>query len=156
MMNKKSLIKSVQEGLTRDIKLPHQACSIAYEIFLLGYALKLEGDSDVKGLITAFVTSLSNWELDDLLIRQVGYAIRLAEADGKLEYEEMHKLFSLCDEIYALEFIGLNFDNDLKIDFEESIRRRFTQEKKKAKLVSEDKAENWQKELWWYKESLEG
>jgi len=154
MRDKDTLLNSVQKKLEGTVRLPHQACVIGYELFLLAYLLKLDKDPQVNNLISTFTYRLPTWGLKELLNRQVNYAIRIAESEYNLEYEEMHKLLSLCDEIYALEYIGLNFDENLKNHYEESIRKRFSKQREKAKIVTEDKAEDWQRELWWYKENM--
>lgn len=154
MRDKDTLIKGVQKKLEGSVRLPHQACVIGYDLFLLAHLLKLRSDPQVKDLISTFIHSLPTWSLNDILNRQVNYAIRIAESEDNLEYEEMHKLLSLCDEIYALEYIGLNFDKNLKNRYEESIRKRFSIEQKKARMASEDKVEDWQREFWWYKENI--
>ena len=154
MNNKDRLVDSIEERLNTEIRLPHQACSIAYDIFMLMHKHELVDDRHVQELASKFVSLLPEWELEDLIMRQAQYAQRIADHDGILEYEEMHKLFSLCDEIYSLEYLGLNFNEKLKQEFEESIRSRFDWEKRKTKLVAEDKFENWKQDFWWYKDNL--
>lgn len=153
-MKKASLIDSIKKRLNVEVRLPHQACSVAYDLFVLVFKFKLGADNQVQGLVSKFISLLPDWDLEDLIVRQVHYAQRIADYDGKLEYEEMHKLLSLCDEINALEYLGLHFDDTLKLGFEESIRARFKRERRKAKLSAEDKLEDWKKEFWWYKENI--
>lgn len=154
MNDKSELINSIENRLNADVRLPHQACSIAYDIYVLMRKYGLSNNNQVQELATKFVSLLPEWELEDLIVRQVQYAQRIADYDGTLEYEEMHKLFSLCDEIQALEDLGLDFNENLKKEFEESIRSRFVREKRKAKLVAEDKNEGWKNGFWWYRENL--
>lgn len=142
----------VHQKLERDRVLPGDASEIAYNIYALAVCFKLT--EEVEKLKSDFVPRLLYWNLENILETQINYAIRLADFSGKLEYEEMHKLFSLCDEIYALEFIGLTVDDKKKMTFLNSLRNRFKLENKKAKLVCEDKVEDWKKDLWWYKENL--
>lgn len=66
----------------------------------------------------------------------------------------MHKLFSLCDEIYALECLGLKLDKIKKRKLEESLRSRFSQEKKNANIAAKQNVELWSNDLWWYKENI--
>ncbi|MEM7105929.1 MAG: hypothetical protein AAF502_22530 [Bacteroidota bacterium] len=154
-MDKKRLIKSVEKRMNGMVKLPHNASTIAYELFVLSYCFKQENDPEVKMLREVFLEKLKDWAFNDLLKRQVNYAIKLATANGRLEYEEMHKLLSLCDEIHALEYFGLYFDPILKQEYEEAVRNRFSNEKLKAKMTAIDKVEDWQKQFWWYKENLD-
>lgn len=149
-----NLIKKVKRNLSGNIKLPHQASSIGYDLFLLSYVFDLKDDPQVSSLVTEFIDSLSKWNLADLIERQVAYAIKIADSEGKLEYEEIHKLLSLCDEIYALNFIGLDINEDLKPKYDTSLRKRFAKESKKSKMAAEDRLEVWNKEFWWYKENV--
>ena len=154
MNDKSELINSIEDRLNANVRLPHQACSIAYDINVLIRKHGLSNNNHIQELATKFVSLLPEWELEDLIVRQVQYAQRIADYDGTLEYEEMHKLFSLCDEIQSLEDLGLDFNENLKKEFEESIRSRFVREKRKAKLVAEDKNEKWKNGFWWYRENL--
>lgn len=154
MNDKDRLVDSVEARLNAEVRLPHQACAIAYDIFMLMLKHELVDDGHVKELASKFVSLLPEWELEDLIVRQVQYAQRIADYDGILEYEEMHKLLSLCDEIQSLEYLGLNFNDTLKREFVESLRGRFEREKRKANLVAEDKHEDWKQSFWWYKDNL--
>jgi hypothetical protein len=98
-----------------------------------------------------FVKALAEHGLHDLLVEnQAKYAIRLSEARGELTYEEMHKLFSICDEVWALTKLGLTCEEDLLERFSDSVRDRLKQEPTKARLVAEDRQEPWSRRLWWY------
>lgn len=154
MIEINSLLESVHSRLEGEVSLPHQASAIAYDLFILTFKLGQSTNFRNQNLVSVFISKLQYWELDDLIIRQVKYAIRIANSNGKLEYEEMHKLFSLCDEIYALDYLGLDLDKGLIVEYEESIRRRFKREKLKAKMVAEDRVEKWQENFWWYKSNL--
>ncbi len=84
------------------VKWPHQVTTIALELFLLLIHSK-KTDQDVKSLRASFLALLPVWKFEDITNIQANYAIRIADEKGQLEYEEMHKIFSLCDEIHALE-----------------------------------------------------
>lgn len=89
-----------------------------------------------------------------LIDTQARYAKSLASSPGKLLYEEMHKLFSLCDEIRALRYLGLATATAEYEELEAALRERFSTEREKAKLVAQDKAEIWNRDSWWYAENL--
>lgn len=92
--------------------------------------------------------------MGNVAARQAEYALKPAESKSDLEYEEMHKLFSLCDEIYALDFLGLPLDVSLRRRFEQGVMRRFERERQKARNVAADKYEWWKEGIWWYDENL--
>ena len=155
MTIKNVLIDSVIEKLNREIRLPHHASSIAYDLFVLNFRFKLGNDPLMRELLSKFFFLLSERDLEDLLIRQVCYAQKIAQYNYDIEYEEMHKLISLCDEIYALEYLGLCFDKYQKNQFKRVVQARFKRERVRAKLVAEDKVEDWKKNFWWYKNNIE-
>jgi hypothetical protein len=153
MSTKDSQIERIQRALDRGASRPHQASAIAMEIF----RLRLDrGDADaaVRALVARFVGALPAWGMADLIARQMHYARTLAESNGALEYEEMHKLFSLCDEIRALQALGLAADRPARESLETALRARFSAERKKARMVAEDKAEVWNRDAFWYTENL--
>ena len=86
-----------------------------------------------------------------VLDHQMNYANRLSYDKWDLEYEEMHKLFSLADEIWALKALGLPFSRSLYAKFEKGLRHRFEREPGKARLVAEDRVDDWNRDRWWYK-----
>ena len=98
--------------------------------------------------------SITTSGLEELLTTQMLYAMRLADLSGPLLYEELHKLFSLCDETHALRTLGFQADPTLHERFEQAVRLRFHRQSAEARLVAEDKAATWSVDLWWYAELL--
>jgi hypothetical protein len=152
MSSNNNLLTSITTALSKDNPLPHQAASISIDIQKL--SLNSPDNKTINKLKSDYIGKLNSWKLSNIISHQINYAIRIAASPGLLEYEEMHKLFSLCDEIHALQYCGLTIEAQEKINFEETIRTRFRKEQKKARMVAEDKIENWKKDLWWYKENL--
>lgn len=142
----------IRAAIARGARLPHQAVSIAMDLFFL---IRAFGSKEplVDDLVQSFFVSLSGWGMEDLLATQIDYARTLAAAPGELEYEEMHKLFSICDEIQAMREIGLSIEDSELEDLATVLRSRFLSEARKARLVAEDKAEEWNREWWWYRDS---
>lgn len=145
-------IKPRLEGVDTERR---EALEIADDLFDLQFKHGLSNDDRVRELVSVFKKNLKDWDLEDLLEREVNYAIRLGDAPGELIYEEMHKLFCLCDDIFALEYLGLLMGKQKKQEYEEAVKGRFRRERKRAKLVAEDKADEWSKEFWWYKQNLD-
>jgi hypothetical protein len=69
-------------------------------------------------------------------------------------YEEMHKLFGLCDEIHALRSLGFSAETALLEKFERDVRARFIAEPKTARLAASYNVEPWNRDLWWYADNL--
>ena len=142
---------SVKSKLNSDkIRLPHQAVEIAFEVFYLSSISKELSNDQSRKLIGMLCNSLVRWEKEDILTNQIEYAIRLARSDGDLIYEEMHKLYSLCDEVHALQKLGLFSQTEDISEFDEAIRNRLRNQKKLGQMVVDDKAEEWNRHLWWY------
>lgn len=153
MNTKIRLVLDLMNKIKQKTVLPYQASWIGYDLYL---ALVNENFSPELNLVKeAYKTQLSVWALDDILDRQLKYAIRIAETEEQaMEYEEMHKLFSLCDEIYALECLGLKFNPDLKKVYEQNIKDAINKNKKIASVAAKQNAEQWNIEFWWFKEAL--
>ncbi|MCG3192159.1 MAG: hypothetical protein DIJKHBIC_01395 [Thermoanaerobaculia bacterium] len=86
----------------------------------------------------------------NLASRQVAYAARLARYPGELLYEEMHKLFSLSDEVESMLELDMSLTLDEKQDWLSAIRERLEREPEKARLVAEDTAKGWNADWWWH------
>jgi hypothetical protein len=143
------LIRRTSFILSRPIALPGQASEVVFNIFLLSEVYHLADDPRVRGLLEAFHDAYSARE-DELLPSRVRYASRLAGAPGELIYEEMHLLFSLLDQIYALQAMGYSVDESLLRQMRADVQARFSAQRKMARLVAEDKVKEWNRRLWWY------
>jgi hypothetical protein len=148
------LLDGVRRALERPFRLAHQAGAVAMDLFCLRSLHGLTDDPQVDALVAKFGERLREAELDDLLHHQMRYAVRLASATGPLSYEEMHKLFSLCDQIHAIRSLGLPLESPPIGDFDAAVHDRFAAQRRTAVLVAEDRAEWWNRELWWYAEKL--
>jgi hypothetical protein len=142
-------ISSIEDALSVDLKA-HQAAAIGRQLHKLQSRADLAMDRRIGMLVNRYFTLLSSWGLEDLLQRQTDYAIVLASAEGELEYEEIHKLFSLCDEISALESLGLKHDIAQRSRFESAVRKRFSDQSRVAELVAEDRGESGGAGKWWF------
>jgi hypothetical protein len=107
-------------------------------------------------LVGLFLGAIHCSGLGDILIEHVAYAKRIADAPGRLEYEEMHKLFTLRDEIEALGSMLGTFDAPLRASVDGSVRRRFQAEPQNARVAAEQLYEPWKSEWWWYAENRAG
>lgn len=141
----------IRRRLAKDAVLPYQAAAVGMEVFTLTTELV---HSDACSLISDFMSALQRWELQDVLENQVNYAVRLARDAHDLLYEEMHKLFSLLDEIHALRTIGLTVAPRAIEELNSAVRTRFEMQASVAALVAKDRVEDWCQTLWWYADNL--
>ena len=153
-MQARTLINDTRARLGR-VTLPHQASSIGMNLFLLVHVLSYGEEDEVKDLLSNFRTLLPTWGFENLVSRQMNYAVRLAEAEGDLLYEELHKLLSICDEIHGLMKLGLAVQHELQEHFEVAVRNRLRAQGREARLAAEDKATEWNRASWWYSELLD-
>jgi hypothetical protein len=149
MASSDEILERVERAMTRPLQLPHQAAAVAIDLFRLGAR---GDDPHIATLSERFRARLRDAGLHDVLDEQLRYAIRLASDGGALAYEEMHKLFSLCDAIHAMQWLGLSPSSGLAEVLETSARDRFARQPRDAGLVAEDRAEDWNRSLWWYAE----
>jgi hypothetical protein len=127
---------------------------MALDLFLLSQVHGSATDPAVANLLRGFREAVTRAGLGDVLNHQIAYASRLAGSLSPLSYEEMHKVFSLCDEIHALQALGYELPDDAAPRLETTLRHRFTMQRREARLVAEDKAKEWNRALWWYADNL--
>jgi len=148
------VLNSVREKLKRQYLRPAQVAALGNSIFRLKNVYKKLSDEEYHDFINEFVKLIEKLNLHDLPDGQIKYAIKLAETERELLYEEMFKLFCLCDEIVGLKGIGFEIEETLDNELKDALRYRFKREPKKARLVAEDLYEDWKKDFWWYSENL--
>jgi hypothetical protein len=131
----------------------HEASAAALDLFrLLDAAAPDHGTADA--LRSRFEAAVHAAEFDDLAATQAAYASRLAEAAGLLTYEEMHKLFSLIAELDALERLGYAPSSATTDALREGVRAHFAAQRRIARMVAEDRVEDWSRSRWWFAENL--
>lgn len=139
--------------LSRPIKLPAEAANVVFNIFLLSEIYHLGDDPRVRRLREEFHDAYGGKE-DALLPDVVRSASRLARAPRDLIYEEMHLLLSDLDVIHALRAMGYSVDESLLREMEADVRKRFSAQRRAARLAAGDKAKDWNRGFWWYSENL--
>jgi hypothetical protein len=107
-----------------------------------------------KEIVDAVRQYCATYGFDDLLANQMAYAVRLASAPRDLEYEEIHKLFSLCDEIEALRLFGFDVSEPQDSELFQAITGRFQRQPTKAKQVAKEIWKNRVPNRWWYLNAL--
>lgn len=148
-------IQEAEEALARTLRLPYQASAIALLLYELSNVHQLADDDRVVALRQRFQDAIEQAELPNVLVNQLDYASRLASASRPLIYEEMHKLFALCDEVHALRSQGFHADDALMRQFKHDVRSRFAAQPKQARLAAQHNAKDWNRSLWWYAENLD-
>lgn len=149
MKTQKIKLNAIKKKLEKANALPHYSASIGYEIYCAMSDYDLE-ESIINELKKKYFAFLIKNKHDEIIDVQTNYALNLINSDSKLEYEELHKLFSLADEIFALNQLGLNSNFSKQKEFEVAFKK-YLESDGRGKLVAEDKVEKWKKNLWWYK-----
>lgn len=145
-------IRSMMKKTSTQFNSMHQAASMALELYLL--TLKIDDANLVEELKSYYLDALKRSNMITVFDNQVDYAIRLSLRDSDLIYEEMHKLFSLCEEIEAMRILGLKINAE-KIDrLNDSLRHRFSSQRKMAKAAAHNNVEEWSKGYWWYADNM--
>ena len=108
-------------------------------------------NKEIENLKNSYLSALKKWNCVNILESKMNYAIKLMNSRASLEYEEIHLLFSLFDSIYSMIYLGLFSNDELKINYEKmQIKFLNERERKKVKLVAQDRFENWKKDRIWY------
>jgi hypothetical protein len=150
MRNLTAFTAKIEKALETTPRLPHQAASLAFELFEVAVKFGLAKDPKLQRLIALFRERLSAWGFEDILTHQLKYAVKIAESKGPLLYEEMHKLFSLCGEIEALQWMGLQPDEAIERKFRAAVQERFSKQPKVARMTAEDNRKDWNRSFWWF------
>ncbi|NLF03921.1 MAG: hypothetical protein GX593_02770 [Actinomycetales bacterium] len=112
-MSRKSVPTRVADRIAGGFRLPHEAASTGMALFaLLAHDEHARGipPGDGSELRDSFLAAVHDARLEDVCERLAEYAVRLAASPGLLD-EERLKVVSLCDELCALEELGLPFPN---------------------------------------------
>jgi hypothetical protein len=153
IMDTEELLRESEAALARPIVSRHVASALAMNLFLLASVAGLADDPRVIELRARFEDAVHRAGFRDLAATQASYAIRLATAPGRLEYEEMHKVLSLANEIHALRQLGFSLDGRSD-ELDASLHDRFAIQRREARMAAEDKVEDWNRGLWWFAENL--
>lgn len=141
-----TIINEIRRTLEKTEVLPHEASTLGYEMFFLKYVTK---DENSDALIERFKKAIQRWDLTRLITIQEEYICRIINAEH-IEYEEIHKVFSLCEEIYALEKVGLNIEENERRKFKEQFELFLRTERKRTAMVAQERKRDWSKDLWFY------
>jgi hypothetical protein len=146
------LIDEARRTLSRRSARPRDASMVAKALFLLEVHGRGE-DPRVIDLRGRFHETFGGME-GEMLPSRIRYASRLASPPGELIYEEMHKLFSLLDDVYALRATGYSADQAALQQMDADVRARFAAQPEMARLVAEDRVKGWNRSCWWYADNL--
>lgn len=146
------LIKQTRRELARPVTAKGGAALITLRLYLLSDVCRLADDPRVTELRDLFRENSGGWSGDELLASQVEYASRLA--NSPLMMEEMFKLFSLLDEIHALQALGFSVDEPVFRRLEADLRVRFRAQGAIAGMAALARAEEWNRSRWWYAERI--
>lgn len=146
-MDKKEKIKNVI--INNASNFPEYSAQEIVKFFIEEDELDI---ADKKEVLDFYISALNSMNEENLFERQVKYALKLMKIRKTLMYEEVHKLFSLFDNIYCLNLLGFNLKGEGLIEYE-MLKNDFILNKaaKVAKLVSEDRFEEWKGNWWWYR-----
>lgn len=148
------LIEYVENWLERGNRSARDAGSIANNIVELERKHPSHEPLHVRLLKAKFLSGLPRWDIVDPINHEADMMIIMVETPGDLIGEEIFLLFCVCDGVYALESLGLDFDADLKARFEAGVRQCFSRQPEDAKSVAKHLADEWKMDYWWYKENL--
>ncbi len=151
-MNKdeKELLEDLKKDLARQNLSIGSIAGLSDTLFYLKNICKAINNEEYNILLNKYMKLIETLNFQNVLENQIKYAIRLAEFDGAFIYEDMFKLFCLCDEILSLRSVGFKVEEPLNKHLIDALKYRFKKEPKLAKIVAEDLYEDWKSDYWWY------
>jgi hypothetical protein len=129
----------------------HEAAALSYDICKCAHEIDRKFAGEVSEEFRARARELSS---EDILDSHIEYVVTLATAKRKLLYEELHKVFSLSDEIEALRFMGYEIDPRRLEQLNAALRALFARDAVRVRMVAEDRYEPWKSDWWWYRVNL--
>lgn len=154
MQSREKLIAIAKTTLLHPVQRASDAAALCGTLDDLVHGLGLGHEPEVQELVVRFMERAHAFREDSaVLVNQMEYAIRLAEADCELLYEELHKLLSLCDDVFVLEAFGMRADASLQAQFDSVVAERLLRRPRQAAaMAAGDKVAPWKLERWWYAE----
>jgi len=149
----KLILESLQRQLCTKPRNPDESADLGYCI--LAYINKHPHDYATElELRRNYCKYLDYYNINNILYSQYEYAVRLAQDDSDLIYEEMMKLFSLCDNIEALAYYGFILSPSDRHDLTNALKIRFQIEPIKSHNIAELNVERWKSHWFCYKFNL--
>jgi hypothetical protein len=148
------LVHATAALLSGTIMRSDQCLELATNLYLLEHVHGRARDPRVEEIHRMFRRATVDGGCAGVLDEQLRYGSRLASAPGSLEYEELHKLLSIADHVEELRALGLEASAPAIARFEADLRIRLGGQAEQARLVAEDRAEDWNRTRWWYAENL--
>lgn len=122
------------------------AADVGVEVYL-----ECNASSDAKeDAVERYRRALVESNCTDVLAQEFEYAISLALADGDLVFEEMCKLYALCETTVALSRLGLSCDAGLTAALPRALRVRIGRQRGVANAAAETTRRGWSKDFWCY------
>ena len=142
------LLDEINQGLCKPPLYIGHPAAIGRAIYKLLFGYGRTGAKEQKHWQSAYRAYLKAHSSEDVAKNQIDYALRLIDAKRGLMYEEIHKLFSLIDEIEALKRMGIKVDEAAYSGLQSEFRKWCDRQRKNARLVAEDKAQDWNRSWW--------
>lgn len=150
-MTTEELLTTIRSTMTKEPTLYHQIAILGSQVYSLVRRLGL---AQTEQVIQEYREYVRNHGFLDVVDHQIGYATRLVQREDGLLYEEVHKLFELCDEIESLRGLGFVTNATQFAHFQSDLRRWFESNSRVARLVAQASFEEWKKGWWWYADNL--
>ena len=148
-MRPEESLRSIRSTLNTPPKNRHDAANLGYELY--SYLSQHCSDERVEDeLRSAYQCYIERHSFEDLLTQHIEYAKRIARSESDLLYEEMLKLFYLCDEIMSLSSLCFEIEIIEEGALKEALRERFAREPRNSQIVAKQNVEPWKSKWWWY------
>lgn len=149
MINMRDLI-DLKKRILRKFILPHQVAEAGWEVFKASLTGESSPEEDLGEITEQYKANVIESGFEKICEIQAGYVTKMVDG-GHLLDEERFKILSLCDEICALENIGMCFPVEQKESFESTMRKHFNMERRRYTGIAKARIDEFNNEFWHYK-----
>ena len=137
----------------RPTDLPTARAELRQHAKLISEAHHLLATGASRADIAHFAETIGRDSIARSIARVARYIERLSGSGGALQYEEMHKLFSLVDDLHSLLTL-ISEDQAVPQPIREAVAGRLQRQSRTARLVAEDRATPEHRARWPYRDLL--
>ena len=149
------LLARARKQLDQDALDGRRVTGLVGDLFVLSTVHGRAAEPEVVELRRRIEAAVAAASLDTLVLSKIEYAMRLSDDAGDLMFEELGKLYSLCEDVHALLWFGQAAPEPLMEAYKASVRGRLIRQRGLARETAEQVGAAWSCSLWWYKHFTE-
>jgi hypothetical protein len=143
------LLARARKQLELDALDGRRVTALVGDLFVLSTVHGRAADPEVVELRRRIEAAVAAASLETLVASKIEYAMRLSDDASDLMFEELGKLYSLCEDVHALLWLGQAAPEALVEAYKASVRGRLTRQWGLARQTAEQVAAAWSRSMWW-------